>query len=120
MFRKYALYFLFWTALGLFEFSQTYTQTAGVNIHVPWQQVLGTGLGGVYLAALAVPVVLWLGRRFPFDRRYWLRRLALHLPASVVWSVAELALAAAVLPHLRVSSPPGLPAHLSISCSTAF
>jgi hypothetical protein len=34
---------------------------------------------GVYLWALLMPGILWLGRRFPIERRNWVRRVALHL-----------------------------------------
>ena len=101
-FRAYGLYFLFWTALGLFLFSQSYTQTVLAKVQIPWWRLLGTWVGGVYLVGLAAPLVLWLGRRYPLEKRYWARRLALHLPVSIVWAVGELAISSAVLTHLNV------------------
>lgn len=103
-FRQFGLYFLFWTAIGLLAFAQNCNQARAVNIHFPWRQALETWLITVYLVALAVFAVLWLGCRFPLERRYWLRRLALHLPASVIWTLALLAVAAIVLPFLGVST----------------
>jgi two-component system LytT family sensor kinase len=34
--------------------------------------------------ALWIPLIFWLGRRFPFDRQGWKRAAAVHLPASLV------------------------------------
>jgi two-component system LytT family sensor kinase len=34
--------------------------------------------------ALWIPLIFWLGRRFPFDRQGWKRAAAVHVPASLV------------------------------------
>ena len=34
--------------------------------------------------ALWIPLIFWLGRRFPFDRQGWKRAAAVHVPASIV------------------------------------
>ena len=44
--------------------------------------------------ALWMPAIIWLGRRFPFDRRGWKRALAVQLPASVVITSLHLLLVA--------------------------
>ena len=119
--RNCGLYFLFWTVFGLFLFSQSFTQIAASNVPIPWWRLLGTWVFGVYVVAMAVPVVLWLGRRYPFSKRYWLRRLALHLPLSVVWAIGELALAAVILTPLHVlptqipSTVPGVFLYMLVS-----
>ncbi|MBV9505522.1 MAG: hypothetical protein JO323_11035 [Acidobacteriia bacterium] len=68
-FRKVGLYLLFWTALGLLEFLQTSGQIAANHTRIPWQPLLVTWLGGMYLVALTVPAVWWLGGHFPLERR---------------------------------------------------
>lgn len=103
-FRNYGLYFLFWTTIGLFAVAQNYNQARSVNIPILWHEGLVTWMTAVYVVASAVPAVLWLGCRFPFARRYWVRWLALHLAASTIWTVGVLAAAAVVLPYLGVSS----------------
>ena len=36
--------------------------------------------------ALATPAIFWLGRRFRFDRHGWKRALAVHVPASLLFT----------------------------------
>jgi sensor histidine kinase YesM len=54
----------------------------------------------MYLCAALTPAILWLGRRFPLERRVWLRRMLLHLAMSVVFSIVHLAVDSAILPRL--------------------
>lgn len=97
--RAYALYFLVWTALGLFFFSQTEVQNLHFQIPTPWQQTLASWLIGVYVCALFTPVILWLGQRFPLEKRSWLRYLPLHLVLSAIFSVIQLSIDSYV--HVR-------------------
>lgn len=96
----YAAVFLAWTVLGVFFFSQGLAQKFVSHDPTPWWHYLATWLTGVYLCAALTPAILWLGRRFPFERKTWLRRAALHLLFSVMFSVAELAVHSAILPLL--------------------
>jgi two-component system, LytTR family, sensor kinase len=100
--RNYPLYFLIWTIIGVFFFSQGLSQKFFSHDPTPWWHYLLSWLVGVYVWALMVPAILWLGRRFPIERRNWLRRVALHLLLGVIVSVVQLAVESAVLPHLRV------------------
>jgi anti-sigma regulatory factor (Ser/Thr protein kinase) len=47
---------------------------------------------GVYILAALTPVVLWLGRRWPIERRTWCTRVPQHLALSILFSAVELAL----------------------------
>ncbi|MGH9629909.1 MAG: sensor histidine kinase, partial [Bryobacteraceae bacterium] len=98
--HAYAVIFLAWTALGVFFFSQGLVQKLLSQDPTPWWHYLVSWLTGVYLCAALTPAILWLGRRFPFERKNWLRRAALHLLFSVVFSVAELAVHSAILTWL--------------------
>jgi two-component system, LytTR family, sensor kinase len=104
--RRYPLYFLIWTIIGVFFFSQAMSQKFFSRDPTPWWHYLISWLVGVYLWALLMPVILWLGRRFPIERRNWVRRVALHLLLSVVVSLVQLILESAILSHLGVF--PGL------------
>jgi two-component system LytT family sensor kinase len=97
---KFALYFLAWTALALFYFSQALLQKLASRDPTPWWHYLVTWLIGVYLMALLTIAVLWLGRRFPIHRQNWVRRAALHLLFSLCFSFADLLIAASILPRL--------------------
>jgi sensor histidine kinase YesM len=104
--RNYPLYFLIWTIIGIFFFSQALSQRFFSRDPTPWWHYLISWLVGVYLWALLMPGILWLGRRFPIERRNWVRRVALHLLLGVVVSLVQLILESAILSRLGVF--PGL------------
>lgn len=90
--QNYPLYFLLWTILGLFYFSQGVTQRLVSYDPTPWWRYLVAWLLGVYIWALLTPLILWFGRRFPIERRHWSRRVTLHLVLSAILSAFELSL----------------------------
>ena len=100
--RRSAIYFIVWTVVGVFSFSQGLTQKFFSGDPTPSWHYLVSWLVGVYIWALLTPVILWIGRRFPIERRNWLRRSALHLLFGVCFSVIQLALESAVLPRVGV------------------
>jgi two-component system LytT family sensor kinase len=111
--RRYPLYFLIWTVLGLFFFSQGLTEKWFSHDPNPWWNHLLSWLTGVYLWALLTPGVLWLGRRFPIERPKRVRRVALHFLLSVLISVLQLVVESAILPRFGV-----FPALMSTFAST--
>jgi two-component system LytT family sensor kinase len=68
----------------------------------PWWHYLVSWLTGMYIWAFLTPVILWLGRRFPIERRNWARRVALHLLLSIGLSIFQLAWESAVLSFVGV------------------
>jgi two-component system, LytTR family, sensor kinase len=100
--RNYPLYFLLWTVLGLFYFSQGLTQRFGSHDPTPWWHYLLAWLSGVYIWALLTPAVLWLGRRFPVERRKWLLPVTLHLLLSAAFSAFELSLESVLYSRLHL------------------
>lgn len=109
--RNVAL-FLFWTLIGLFLFSQGLVQKVLSGDKHPWWHHLTSWMVGVWLLYVLCPVVVWLGRRFPVDRKPYWRVIAIHLPISLAFSFGDLALEALVLRWLHVfpdimSSYPG-------------
>jgi sensor histidine kinase YesM len=84
--RKWGLGFGAWTLLGFWQAGQTYIAYSQSKLAVPWEQAFTWGLATAYILATPTPVVAWLGRRFPFERRVWPRHLMLHLLASVAYS----------------------------------
>ena len=111
--RNYPLYFLIWTIIGVFFFSQGLTQKVFSHDSTPWWHYLISWLVGVYLWALLTPGVLWLGRRFPIERRNWMRRGAMHLFLGVAVSLVQLSGESAILSRLGV-----FPAIMSTFAST--
>jgi two-component system, LytTR family, sensor kinase len=100
--RSYPLYFLIWTVLGLFYFSQGLTQSFLRHDPNPWWHYLLSWLAGVYIWALLTPGMLWLGRRFPLERGNWMRRAGLHLCLGAGFSVLQLALESAASERLGI------------------
>jgi sensor histidine kinase YesM len=100
--RRYALYFVAWTAVALFFFTQSLMQKFASGEPTPASHYLASWLVGIYLWALITPGVLWVGKRFPFARGNWLRRIALHLPLSVGVSIVQLVVEAAILAQMRI------------------
>ena len=88
--------------MGIFFFSQAIVQKLISREPTPWQHYLVSWLVGVYLWALLTPFVLWLGHRFPIERRNWVRRFAIHLPISVVISFTQLFVESVILYHAHV------------------
>jgi sensor histidine kinase YesM len=91
---------LAWTVFGLFFFTQDLSRNLIMRDPTPWWHSLVSWTTGTTLCAALTPIILWLGRRFPFERRKWLRRTALHLSCSVLFSLVQLTLESAILPRL--------------------
>jgi signal transduction histidine kinase len=75
-----------WTVYWLLNAAQQnilYSMSRGYTL--PWWISLILQLPLAYLWALATPGILWLGRRFPFDRRSWPLSVAVHLVVSLTW-----------------------------------
>src|SRR5215471_2132132 len=100
--RNYPLYFLLWTVLGLFYFSQGMTQRLVSHDPTPWWHYLLAWLLGVYIWALLTPAILWLGREFPLERHNWLRPGTIHFLLSAGFSVFELLLESALYSRLHL------------------
>jgi two-component system, LytTR family, sensor kinase len=91
------VYFVVWTLFGLYMFSQGIVQKAASHDPTPWTHHLTSWMVGVYLWFLLTPVILWLGRRFPFERERWMRWVAIHLALSILIAIVDLSLESAIL-----------------------
>jgi signal transduction histidine kinase len=101
--RNYPLYFLLWTVLGLFYFSQGLTQRLLTHDLTPWWHYLVAWLSGVYIWALLTPVILLLGRRLPIGTgSNWWRPIACHLVLSAGFSTFELCLESVLYTQLHL------------------
>ncbi len=100
--RDALLIWCVWTALGLYYFSQAMVQKGLNHDPTPWTHTLAAWLVGVWVAALATPVNLWLGRRFPLRRGAWAGAALAHAVSSVGLALAQLVVQALVLPALHV------------------
>ena len=94
--RRYALYFLAWTLVGVFFFSESLTQGLILRDPTPWWGQLASRMEGIYVLAALSPIIFWLGRRFPIERKFWIRRVMWHLLFSAVFAFFDLAIASEV------------------------
>jgi len=80
---RWALAFLGWTCLAFFFASQTYLSYKYSGGQAHWGVVLKINLCQWYGWGLLAPGIIWLARRFPFERLRWPSNLAVHLAAGV-------------------------------------
>ena len=100
--RFYALYFLAWTALGLFFVTQGVLQNAIFRSRSPTWHIAAAWFTAIFICAVLSPAILWLGDRFPISRRNWSRGGLLHLLFAILFSIGQLACEAVVLPWMGV------------------
>jgi signal transduction histidine kinase len=93
---QWLLWLGFWTLIGLSFAFQFYISSAKAGLEVTWKQAVSFALGDWYVfAMLSIPVVL-LARRFDFESGNRARSLAVHLPGSLLFSLAYMVLRAGV------------------------
>jgi signal transduction histidine kinase len=95
---RWFLYLLIWTAVGLFFASYSSLWERFVYKRpIPWDYALKTNLSFYYIWGCIAPFVLWLGKRFPFERGTRALALLVHLPTSLVLSTIQLLVAEIVV-----------------------
>lgn len=95
---QWVSYFLIWTAVGLFFASES--SLWGIYIFrtpITWDQAVKTNLSFYYIWACIAPLVLWLGKRFRFERGSRTLSFFVHLPTSVLLSSIQLLVAEIVV-----------------------
>ena len=94
--------FSLWTLVAFFLMSQTLIAN-GYRAHpLVWWRVLTWELVLCYLWFLLTPVVLWLSRRFLFERGHIIKSLSFHLVAGVLLSLFYLLILTLIDPILPV------------------
>jgi two-component system LytT family sensor kinase len=90
--RTASIVFGGWTVLALFYLPQTYLLNlrSPAPLSVFWAFIATAALFWIW--ALLTPLVLWLGRRFPFERGVIVRRLLVHLAAAILVTALHLVL----------------------------
>jgi signal transduction histidine kinase len=82
-----------WSLVGIFFASQLYVYFARTERALPFTRALVWQLAAVYLFASFTPLVLWLSRRFRFERSGWWRVVLVHALAgtliATVWSAGH-------------------------------
>src|SRR3954449_6353143 len=84
--RLVGVIWLGWTVAGLFYIIQDAVPRLYRGDSVPWKYVFVGWMAGMYVCAALTPAVLWLGNRWPVERRA--TYAGLHLGFSVIFSIA--------------------------------
>lgn len=105
-----------WTIAGLFYIIQDTVPRLYQGGAVPWKYVFVGWMTGMYVCAALTPALLWLGNRWPIERR--VAYTPLHLCFSIVFSILATTLEVPVLLLLGVfpalPPPPSLAAGVRI------
>src|SRR5215472_15675233 len=100
--RRWLTYFLVWTGAGVFYITQDFLLQLSRRESIPWRNLIVGWMAAMYICAAFTPAILWLGRRWPVDDtdRRW--HIALHIGASIVFTLVSTALEVPVLVPLGV------------------
>ena len=107
--RLVGVIWLGWTVAGLFYIVQDAVPRLYRGGSVPWKYVFVGWMAGMYVCAALTPAVLWLGDRWPIERRFIYA--GLHLPFSAVFSILATTIEVPVLLLLGVfpaAEPPSV------------
>ena len=74
-----------WTAYGMLNSAQMNLSSSMRGAAIPYPKALLLQMPQAYLWALATPVIIWLGRRFPLVREKWRANVALHVTVCLAW-----------------------------------
>jgi two-component system, LytTR family, sensor kinase len=82
------------TALGVFSGLQAFNYVSLFTDHKqPFLTLLALNLTYWYAWAVLVPGMVWMARRYRFERQVWLRSLAMHVLAVLVFTFTHAVLA---------------------------
>jgi hypothetical protein len=93
---KGLLAFAFWSLLGVAFGTQFYFSSAQFGNPVSWGRALAYSFADWYVFALLSIPAIALARRFPIERQRWRRSVMVHVLASLLFSVAYIALRGAI------------------------
>ena len=99
-FAKWMWIWAVWTLVGFFFASQLALQNQLSTDPISFWRILSWQLFSGYVWFALSPLILWLGEKFPFDGGRWTISIPVHLVASFVIAVVQLAIDAFVLPKL--------------------
>jgi two-component system, LytTR family, sensor kinase len=86
---KWVLFIAGWAALSLLFTPEAYLHFYLRGQPIPWRLTFQLTVANSAIALLFLPGIVWLARRFPVERKTWLRALAVHVPACFLFSVGH-------------------------------
>ncbi len=101
----YAICLAAWAVVGVMNVGRDVARRLYWDVPDLWQEVWFWSVRVIISATLTL-LILWLGRRWPLERRTWPRRVGLHLLFSAGFALARAALELMV--HIPLNVPYGL------------
>lgn len=99
---RWTFSFFIWTCVGLFFASQSQLWDRYLfRTPISWERALTINLSFYYIWACIAPLVFWLGKRYQFERKGWIKALLIHLPTSIILSAIQLLIAEVVFQSFR-------------------
>ena len=102
---KWIAVWLVWTLFALFFTSQFALQSEFLGKPVPFFQVLMWQLVSGYVWFALSPLIVYLARRFPFEKGSWKVAIPFHIVTGLVVALFQQGIDALILP--RLGYPPG-------------
>jgi signal transduction histidine kinase len=87
----------FWLAVGILSATQFYYTLLAEKVAVTWSKVFSVQAAQWFWWIPLSFLIIGLGRRFPFERKFWPTRLLIHLAASAGIACFHVALQALVI-----------------------
>jgi signal transduction histidine kinase len=106
---KWAIIVGFWTFFGALNGTQLYLGLRMEGLHLSIWRVFATDVFGWWPWIAATPIVLALGRRFPFERGNWWRVVPVHLIACLLIASAHFAIFTYASDLFSPFGPPRVP-----------
>src|SRR5437868_1555353 len=86
---KWGLIFACWTIAGLVYSSHLYFFHNIFGEPISIGHAAAEAFADWYVWAALSPLIIYLARRFPFNRQSWRRSVLIHLPASLLLSLVQ-------------------------------
>ncbi|HEU5134115.1 MAG TPA: histidine kinase [Steroidobacteraceae bacterium] len=103
--RTFAIWLAAWIFVGMMFMGQDVARRIFFNVPGLWMEV-GFWTMRVVLSAALTLVVLWLGTVFPLEKRFWARRVSIHILFSLCFGVVRTGLEAVVYSHMTAGWGP--------------
>jgi signal transduction histidine kinase len=102
---RWALYVGIWTVLGLIEAVQSFFLAEMVERKLQFDELLALSLLMWYSLGALAPILVWLARRWPFERHGWTAPLTVLLAASIALAMLKVAIDVPVERWIRPGWP---------------
>jgi signal transduction histidine kinase len=98
--RRYAIAFGGWTAIGVFLAEQGYARARVTGDVASFSTTLPTLFVDMWLWALFTPAIMDLGRDYPVDRARWATRVPLHVASALAFAALDAVVMWTLAPYL--------------------